>query len=110
MQTEHLILVRDFCVHHNIEITFVETLAANDLVETTTIEQTLYIEQAQLMQLEKFVRLHHDLNIHPDDLDVVSDLLNRLETLQSQVTSLQNQLRFYGDNSNALTSLPSAMH
>ncbi|MDB5240837.1 MAG: hypothetical protein JWP57_1462 [Spirosoma sp.] len=96
MQTEHLILVRDFCVHNNIEITFVETLAANDLVETTTIEQTLYIEEAQLIQLEKFVRLHHDLHIHPDDLDVVADLLNRVETLQNQVTSLQNQLRFYG--------------
>lgn len=95
MQTQHLILVRDFCVHHHIEITFVETLAANDLIETTTIEQTLYVEPAQLTQLEKFVRLHHDLNIHPDDLDVVSDLLDRVEDLQREVATLQNRLRFY---------------
>ena len=95
MQTEHLVLVRDFCVYHNVEITFVETLAANDLIQTTTIEQTLYVEPAQLSQLEKFVRLHRDLNIHTDDLDVVADLLDRMETLQNEVVALQNRLRFY---------------
>ncbi len=95
MQTEHLVLVRDFCVYHNVEITFVETLAANDLIETRTIEQTLYVEPAQLTQLERFLRLHRDLNIHTDDLDVVSDLLDRVEDLQSQVVTLQNRLRFY---------------
>ena len=95
MQTEHLILVRDFCVYHNVEITFVETLAANELIKITTIEHTLYVEPAQLTNLEKFVRLHHDLNIRADDMDVVSDLLGRMEDLQSQVTTLQNRLRFY---------------
>lgn len=95
MQTQHLILIRDFCVYHNVEITFVETLAANDLIETTMVEQTLYVEPAQLTQLEKFVRLHRDLNIHTDDLDVVADLLDRVEGLQSQVVTLQNRLRFY---------------
>ena len=95
MQTQHLILVRDFCVYHNVEITFVETLAVNDLIKTTTIDQTLYVEPAQLTQLEKFVRLHRDLNIHTDDMDVVSDLLDRMESLQTEVVTLQNRLRFY---------------
>lgn len=95
MQTESLILVRDFCVHHHVEITFVETLAANNLIQTTTIDQTLYVEPAQLTQLEKFVRLHRDLNIHTDDLDVIADLLDRVEDLQREVVMLQNRLRFY---------------
>ena len=95
MQTQHLILVRDFCVYHNIEITFVETLANRELIETTTIEETLYVDNGQLPQLEKFVRLHHDLAIHTDDLDVVSDLLDKMESLQHEVLSLQNRLRFY---------------
>jgi hypothetical protein len=95
MQTQHLILVRDFCVYHNVEITFVETLANQDLIETTTIEETLYVDNGQLPQLEKFVRLHRDLAIHIDDLDVVSDLLDKMEGLQNEVVSLQNRLRFY---------------
>lgn len=95
MQTQHLILVRDFCVYHNVEITFVETLANQELIETTTIEETLYVDNGQLPQLEKFVRLHRDLAIHIDDLDVVSDLLDKMESLQNEVVSLQNRLRFY---------------
>ena len=95
MSTQSLILVRDFCVYHQVEITFVETLAGNGLIQTTTIDQSLYVEPTQLTQLEKFVRLHRDLHIHTDDLDVVSDLLDRMENLQSQVVTLQNRLRFY---------------
>ncbi|WP_420151720.1 chaperone modulator CbpM [Spirosoma sp.] len=95
MQTAQLISVREFCVHHHVEITFIETLANNGLIEITTVERAIYVHPEQLGRLEKFVRLHQDLSIHTDDLDVVSDLLDRVESLQQQVTSLQNRLIFY---------------
>lgn len=95
MQPNHLIPVRDFCVHHHIEITFIQLLAQQGLVETVDIEQAIYVEPEQLPRLEKFVRLHQELAIHPDDLDVVNDLLDRLEGLQQEVTRLQNRLVFY---------------
>lgn len=95
MQAPTLISINDFCVHYRVEVTFVETLAYNGLIETTTIEQAVYIQPEQLTRLEKFVRLHKDLAIHADDLDVVSDLLDRLENLQQTVTTLQNRLVFY---------------
>lgn len=95
MQTEPLISVRDFCVHHHIEVTFIHTLANNGLIETTTIEQTTYVHPEQVGLLEKFVRLHQDLHIHPDDLDVVSDLLERVERLQQEVHQIRNRLIFY---------------
>lgn len=95
MQPNQLIPVRDFCIHHHIEITFVQLLAQQGLVETVAIEQAIYVEPEQLPRLEKFVRLHQELAIHPDDLDVVNDLLDRLEGLQHEVTRLQNRLIFY---------------
>lgn len=95
MQAPTLISIFDFCVHHHVEVTFVETLAYNGLIETTTVEQAVYIQPEQLTRLEKFVRLHQDLAIHADDLDVVSDLLDRLEGLQQTVVTLQNRLVFY---------------
>ncbi|GAB3687977.1 hypothetical protein GCM10027592_02260 [Spirosoma flavus] len=95
MQTTHLVSVREFCRHHHIEITFVENLADNGLIEITIVEQIHYVEPEQLTRLEKFVRLHQDLAIHIDDMDVVSDLLDRVETLQQQVITLQNRLVFY---------------
>lgn len=95
MQTTHLISVREFCLYHHVEITFVETLADNGLIETTIVEQTTYVQPEQLGRLEKLVRLHQDLAIHADDLDVVSDLLDRVEDLQHQLSQLQNRLVFY---------------
>ncbi|GAB3778327.1 hypothetical protein GCM10028818_27080 [Spirosoma horti] len=95
MQPNHLISVREFCVHNHVEITFIQFLAQQGLVETVALEQVVYIQPEQLPRLEKFVRLHQDLAIHPDDLDVVNDLLDRMEDLQQQVTRLQNRLIFY---------------
>lgn len=95
MQTTQLIPVREFCVHHHIEITFIETLANNGLIETTLVEQAVYVHPEQLVRLEKFIRLHRDLSIHTDDLDVVSGLLDRVEDLQQQLTELRNRLVFY---------------
>ncbi|AKD57766.1 chaperone modulator CbpM [Spirosoma radiotolerans] len=95
MQPNHLIPIREFCVHNHVEITFIQFLAQQGLVETVAIEQAVYIQPEQLPRLEKFVRLHQDLAIHPDDLDVVNDLLDRMEDLQQQVTRLQNRLIFY---------------
>ena len=94
MQT-NLISVSEFCVYHRIEIAFVYRLEERGLVEIITIEQSLYIQPEQLPRLEKFVRLHQDLAIHTDDLDVVGELLERVESLQQQVVQLQNRLVFY---------------
>ncbi|MFD2938047.1 chaperone modulator CbpM [Spirosoma flavum] len=95
MQPNNLIPVSEFCVYHHIEITFVHSLEQRGLVETITIERSVYVQPEQLARLEKLVRLHQELAIHPDDLDVVTDLLDRVEGLQHQVTQLQNQLVFY---------------
>ncbi|MFD2574526.1 chaperone modulator CbpM [Spirosoma soli] len=95
MQPEHLISVQEFCGYHHLEIEFVQTLEQRGLIQTITVEQSLYVHSEQLAQLEKFVRLHQELAIHTDDLDIVSNLLERLDDLQHQVTQLQNRLAFY---------------
>lgn len=94
MQT-NLIPVNEFCVHHQIGISFIQILEERGLVETITVEQSVYVQPEQLPRLEKFVRLHQDLSIHADDLDIVSQLLEHVESLQQQLTQLQNRLLFY---------------
>lgn len=95
MPIEDLIPASDFCAYHHLEINFVHLLEQQGLIETVTVEQSVYLQPGQLGQLEKFVRLHQDLAVHPSDLDIVADLLDRLEGLQKQVTQLQNRLVFY---------------
>lgn len=91
----NLILINEFCVYHHVEVEFVQLLEQRGLIETTTIHHSTYVPSEQLPRLEKFVRLHQDLAIHPDDLDVVNELLERVEHMQQQLTQLQNRLVFY---------------
>ncbi len=95
MNTENLISIREFCQYHQVEFTFIEALQYNGLIETVMVEQMVYIHPGQLVRLEKLVRLHQDLDIHPDNLDVVTGLLERVEDLQQQIVTLQNRLAFY---------------
>lgn len=95
MPTNALIPAYDFCVHHQVEITFLYDLAQRDLIDIITVEQAVYVQPSQLARLEKLVRLHQELAIHPSDLDIVSNLLEQVEQLQSQLTELHNRLHFY---------------
>lgn len=95
MQAESLISILDFCGYHQLELTFVQTLEQRGLVELITIEQALYVRPEEVARLEKFVRLHQELAIHADDLDIVSELLDRVENLQQQINDLHNRLAFY---------------
>jgi hypothetical protein len=95
MEKENLIPVDDFCHYHHVAISFIHTLEDTGLIETVTVEATQYLEPEKLGALEKYTRLHQELEIHPEDLDVVSGLLERLEALQQKLNELQGQVRFY---------------
>jgi hypothetical protein len=95
MQTEDLIILDEFCASHQLEVSFVHSLNEYGLVEVVTIEQTEYIPNNELLRLEKMVRLYQDLNINPEGIDAVENLLNRIELMQQEITRLQNKLRFY---------------
>ncbi len=94
-QIDDFIAVNEFCVNHNIEISFLDLLQQNGLIEISTIESQYFIEKEQLPQLEKFVRFYYDLDINLEGIETITWLLQRIETLQNEITKLNNRLRFY---------------
>ncbi len=95
MQTEFLIAVNEFCTCHNIEISFVNSLQNNGLIEITTIEDTGFIDAEQLQQLEKYMRFYYELDINMEGIESIKHLLQRVNTLQLEITALKNRLRLY---------------
>jgi len=95
MQNENLISVTEFCQYHHIDATFIQLLEENGLIETTMVQQTVYVQTGQLSQLEKFVRLNQELNIHAENLDIISHLLQQTEILRQEITALKSRLNFY---------------
>lgn len=95
MGTEYLIAIDEFCASHNIEISFISSLQQSGLIEITTIKESAFIEADQLQQLEKFVRLYYELDINLEGIETINYLLQRINFLQDEITTLRNRLRIY---------------
>lgn len=98
MQTENLIAVDEFCINHNIEISFISSLQKTGLIEITTIEETPFIEVEQLRQIEQFIRFYYDLDINLEGIETITHMLRRIDTMQEEITALRNRLRLYEMN------------
>lgn len=95
MSRQKLISANDFCVSHNIEISFINGLQEIGLIKIKTIEETIFIPASQLRQLERMVRLFYDLDINMEGIETINYLLNQVENMQEEITTLKNRLRLY---------------
>lgn len=95
MNTDNLIAVLDVCNTHDIEISFINTLDQIGLIEVITIAEAGYIKPAQLLQLEKFIRLYYHLDINVEGIETIDHLLQKIGSLQDEITGLKNRLRLY---------------
>jgi len=95
MQTKNLISLDVFCVNHNVEISFISSLHENGLIKITTIEETSFIDENQLLQLEKIVRFYNELDINIEGIETITHLLERVNAMQNEIITLRNRLRLY---------------
>lgn len=95
MEATAYILVSEFCRHHHLETGFIEQLQAYGMIEISRQSEGDALSTEDLSQLEKMVRLHQELNIHPEDLDVVADLISRLEAMQTEMEQIKAQLKSF---------------
>ncbi|MCE5346144.1 MAG: chaperone modulator CbpM [Bacteroidales bacterium] len=95
MNKGNMIPANEFCASHNIEITFINSLQEAGLIEVTTINETEYIHESQLNELEKIVRLYYELDINLEGIETVTHLLQRINDMQDEIMLLKNRLRLY---------------
>lgn len=95
MQNEHLIPARIFCLHHELEVAFINTIGDYGLVHLTRIEDEDYIEDTELEKLERIARLHRELQVNAEGIDVINHMLDTMHRMQSEINNLKNRLAFY---------------
>lgn len=98
MLTDDLIPAQEFCTHHQVEISFITSLQQFGLIEMTSVEETPYIPQKELLKLEQIIRLHYDLNINLEGIDAIHHIIKRFKSMQAEITLLKNRLSFYESN------------
>jgi hypothetical protein len=95
MNEHKLISTATLCTQYNIEISFIDALHTMDLIQIEIIEQNHFIHPEQLGTLEKIIRLHYELNVNLEGIDIVFNLLEKERALKNELISLRNRLRLY---------------
>ncbi len=95
MKMSNYIAVNELCSHYRIEQSFISKLHEMGLLEVTSIGSDLHIEENAIDHFEKIIRLHRELEINPEGIDVILRLLKRMDTLESEIQQLRNRLNIY---------------
>ena len=97
MQTEEMIAASEFCIHHNIDQSFILSLRDSGLIEITLVEEKIFVPESQLPNLEKLVRLYYEMDINLEGIETITYLLQQMHTMQQQILQLNNRLSRYED-------------
>ena len=97
MQTEAMIPASEFCIHHNIELSFIYSLHDSGLIEIAITEEKVFVPVSQLDQLEKLVRMHYMMDINLEGMEAITHILQRMNDLERKIRVLDSRLRMYED-------------
>ena len=78
-------ITREECVKvYKIDMEFFDELVDAGLIETFSDEKSVYLTYDKLSHFEKLVYWHYDLEINIPGLEVIMDLMVKLEELNSR--------------------------
>jgi hypothetical protein len=95
MKMKNLIPIPVLCAHYEVELSFFSNLSEMGLFEIKTIENSHYIDSDAVCNIEKMIRMHQELDVNMEGIDVVFNLLQKIDVLQNELTALKNRLRLY---------------
>ena len=99
MQAQEFIPIDLFCRQHCVAVSFINSLQEFGLIEITTIREVEYIPVSQLVETEKLIRLHNELAINLEGIDVITHLLHRIRMMQEEIRGLKNTLDLFDHTS-----------
>mgnify|MGYP001297349323 CR=1 FL=1 len=92
MDTE-LIIVSEYCSQNRIEPEFLFSLEEVGLVDFIKRNDEYYLYISQLGDLDRYVRWHYELSIDAEGIDVIQNLMNRINEMQGEISRLKEIIR-----------------
>ena len=88
---KQLILVEHFCTWHEVSPMFVQSLQEYGLVNIVLLDEKEYFEEEQLPEIEKMTRLHYEMDVNIEGIEVINNLLEKIHSLQNEIKKLNNR-------------------
>lgn len=95
MNTENFIPITTLCQHYKLELSFFNHLDENGLIDILLVDSTQYVHKESIYEIEKIVRMHKDLEVNIEGIDVVLNLLQKIDSLQTELLRVRNRLLLY---------------
>ena len=94
MQTE-LIIVSEYCQKCHLEPSFIEMLEEGGLINVRTEAGKHYLLVSELPNVERYSRMYYDLSINMEGIDAIHHMLERMDDMRREITSLRKQLLLF---------------
>lgn len=94
MQTD-LIIVSEYCRICHIDPSFLYMLEKGGLIEIDSVEGESYLSTSQLYDVERYTRMYYELSINVEGIDVIHHLLDKISSMQKEMSHLKSKLRLY---------------
>lgn len=95
MNIKDFVPLNEICTHYQVEVSFINSLDEIGLIEILIFEESHYIHLDQLRNIEKMIRMHHDLDVNIEGIDAVFNLLLKIDVLQEELKEAKNRLKIY---------------
>ena len=83
---------------YNIEITFFDELVTSGLLNIHTENEIRYLMYEDLPTFERFTNWHYDLEINLPGLEVIHEMLKKMDDLRQKNRELMNKISAIGDH------------
>lgn len=94
MATEY-ITIREYCVYHHTDESFIKALEQSGLIAIESAEPEPMISYDQLETLERFTRWYNELDLNVEGIEVVGNLLQKIDAMQQHIHQLEGRLKGY---------------
>ncbi|MAM28547.1 MAG: MerR family transcriptional regulator [Flavobacteriaceae bacterium] len=98
MENTTHITVTHLCKQYEVTEELFTKFHDTGLIQITIQETQPCIAITSIHKVEKMIRLHKDLKVNPEGIDIILNLLDRIDNLSSEVSVLQQKLHIYSED------------
>lgn len=94
METE-LITINEYCINYKVEPSFIGALEESGLIVLTVIGENKFIHYEQLVEMERYIHFHYDLQINIEGIDAIMNLLQKVKRMQREIEALKTHVHLH---------------